>query len=343
MSSLTRFFRSLFFLLLLLPAVSLGQAVINLDTNNFTVPDSTTFLDSVTFTVRTFKVDSGNYTGNVELRIGRISGSTFNLIETQTQAAQYPNMNAIQDFNLTVLVDTGRFLPGNNNIAIYTVLNGNNSIDTLYAPLWVRDTTLLSLNPPIGLSPDTIILSDTLFASASIQNVGTASPTGPVWLILGIIDSAQPGVIIPIDSTQVTGTLAPGDSQIVNINTQVTTPSFSIGGNGVVIWPRAPDADAVDSISKNVIVIDPVGIENPWEQFEALTLFPNPAKDLLFWQFGGKSVLAEYVRLSDIHGQLIYEESNTQQLNLSTYAKGIYFLEVTLDNERSKTFKIIKQ
>lgn len=77
-----------------------------------------------------------------------------------------------------------------------------------------------------------------------------------------------------------------------------------------------------------------------------LQLYPNPAKDVIQLVLNSNENSMEFLRLRDLQGRLLYEESLKQlqshQLNLNNYAPGLYLLELQFTRGGSLVKKVIK-
>ena len=80
-----------------------------------------------------------------------------------------------------------------------------------------------------------------------------------------------------------------------------------------------------------------------------LAIYPNPSRDIFSVSFSSEDVQNLEVRIINIIGEVIYSENlqqffgeYTKQVDLSTYKKGVYFLEITTNN-RVINKKIILQ
>ena len=97
------------------------------------------------------------------------------------------------------------------------------------------------------------------------------------------------------------------------------------------------------------------GVQQPYEIFEIvaveelsgpeMTVYPNPVTDYVLIeipQFSDED-LSFYLR--DMNGRLIQESkirSSKTEIGMTSLEAGIYFLQVTLDGQKFKNFKIIK-
>ena len=92
-------------------------------------------------------------------------------------------------------------------------------------------------------------------------------------------------------------------------------------------------------------VINPNAISE--NDFSSITISPNPSSGNLFIDFGNKNFGATEISFSDVIGQQIYttsvSASGKQELNLSEFSKGIYFMRLkTETGEVTKKIMIAK-
>ena len=78
-----------------------------------------------------------------------------------------------------------------------------------------------------------------------------------------------------------------------------------------------------------------------------LDVYPNPTRDIFNASFISEEIQTLSIRVLNIVGEVIYEESleefvgeYTKQISLSDYSNGIYLLEI-IDNNQSIIRKII--
>ena len=120
-------------------------------------------------------------------------------------------------------------------------------------------------------------------------------------------------------------------------------------GNLVRLYLSAPEnkvywlyaRDSTGNISEpEAFTIEGVGIEN--DLSEQFRIFPNPVQDQLIIETNG---ISEWViELTSLNGQIIYNsvvESDSHQIDLSSYQNGVYFITVRSEDFVT-TQKIIK-
>ena len=77
-----------------------------------------------------------------------------------------------------------------------------------------------------------------------------------------------------------------------------------------------------------------------------LSVYPNPATDFITIEFPAFQKQKLTVTLTDQTGKVFVRKqivNNTEQLDFSSYSCGIYFLTAEFDNQKIKSFKIIKK
>lgn len=78
-------------------------------------------------------------------------------------------------------------------------------------------------------------------------------------------------------------------------------------------------------VSTREILLDAGGVSALQEQFaQSFSVYPNPANDLLHF-----SVKQEYVELMNMHGATVLTASQTNVMDVSSLASGIYLLKTT--------------
>ena len=70
-----------------------------------------------------------------------------------------------------------------------------------------------------------------------------------------------------------------------------------------------------------------------------LDVYPNPSRDIFNVRFTSEDIQNLEVRIINVIGEVVYTENlnefvgeYTKQVDLATYTKGVYFLEITTDN-----------
>ncbi len=102
---------------------------------------------------------------------------------------------------------------------------------------------------------------------------------------------------------------------------------FKRGGLRINWWAISKSEDAPTKI-------ETVAADND------VLVYPNPVKDLLNLQIPGNS---NEVSLYDIYGKCVYSSKNVNQIDMNTYTRGMYILDIRFENGGRKIEKIIKE
>ena len=96
-----------------------------------------------------------------------------------------------------------------------------------------------------------------------------------------------------------------------------------------------------------LIEAEPVGLEEEARPIPEVRLYPNPAKELLQVKIKSRQAV-QYILLYDLLGRkqevdLIKEQAGNYQLNLAGLIKGVYLLNIQLENGIQVSRKILKE
>jgi GH18 family chitinase len=101
---------------------------------------------------------------------------------------------------------------------------------------------------------------------------------------------------------------------------------------GIMIWELTQDAQGNNSLLR--AIANTSGItsiqENSKNQF-ALTIYPNPAEDLLNIQCAESNFLIE---IHNYLGETVYTAYNVNTIPLTSFARGLYIVTVTSENKK---------
>ena len=85
-------------------------------------------------------------------------------------------------------------------------------------------------------------------------------------------------------------------------------------------------------------------LSNEANELSNFMVWPNPAKEIINYQFASQSNQTCLVKLIDLQGRVVYSQnvlggsaSIQGTINTSSYSKGVYFLSLNLGNQ--KTYK----
>ncbi len=94
----------------------------------------------------------------------------------------------------------------------------------------------------------------------------------------------------------------------------------------------------------NVDFITSTGDETPVITLQEVRVYPNPARDVLRFTYGGTRIIAPSIRLFDSAGRLVLaDQISDKETDISRLVPGNYFYEIIDQQRPVQTGKIIKQ
>lgn len=119
--------------------------------------------------------------------------------------------------------------------------------------------------------------------------------------------------------------------------------SYSVGQVGYTY--QTSNSGSVDAgVQKAYEIFIVEGIDEATVNLR-LQAYPNPTTDFLQLQVDGSSQTDCYFELSDLNGKLLYSarvQSNLTSIDMRPYSASIYFLTIKSNQQKTKTFKIVK-
>ena len=200
----------------------------------------------------------------------------------------------------------------------------------------------------IGM-PDTVATGEQWLIGAFIKNYSSFdSLDNDSVRIVGYIDTLS-GPTTPYLSPWVSNiSLLPNDTIffIVPILFDATSAgaAFHIGNNVIVVWPITtnPDFFSSDTITVSVIVVDGVGT-GPDIEIGEIRCFPVPAIGPLFVTSSNRNMVVKEITVRDATGKIVAVSDNpVTGIITDDWATGIYMLEITFENGKRSTCKIVK-
>jgi hypothetical protein len=170
-------------------------------------------------------------------------------------------------------------------------------------------------------------------AYAGLFYYGNSNPTGGNYLLMEKLDLS--GALMQIDTILVTGYIIPR-SMYYNVNAD----HFLIDGyyyGGITLGN-----DSINGMNGNVFIskfIDGVttSISETLSKDGDISLYPNPSTGMVMINLNQKA--KSKICIHDVLGNCImhkeYQNEENLSIDLSNQAKGIYFLEVIMDDKRS--------
>jgi hypothetical protein len=203
----------------------------------------------------------------------------------------------------------------------------------------------------LGISPYTFnIYADTTDAgsldSADVYlvNKDTALPfAGPLEIHVAVQDSGTVSFHMVDTLFFAPLSIAPGDSAMLTLYQvfDIAPTKYHYDINVIVIWPVAASVSMVDSLMFPVYIQVPDGIEE-LDLEGLINTFPNPASEE--FQIKNESGLKiEEVRIYNSSGQLISYMQPAGRINMSSWSKGTYLVNLKLSNKKSITLRVMKR
>ena len=146
--------------------------------------------------------------------------------------------------------------------------------------------------------------------------------------------AALVATVSPVDAFNPTVSWTSGDTSVATVANGTVK---GVGGGDVYIVVNTTDGEFKDSCH---VIVSTVGIKDT--EVPGFKLYPNPAKDLLTIETDKPEHLS--VEILSLNGQLLYTtrmEGSLQQIDLSSFQKGLYFITVR-SRDYVRTEKIIK-
>jgi hypothetical protein len=213
---------------------------------------------------------------------------------------------------------------GQRELIVETPLDGKMTLENSF------DILEAEANPSIvSVVPDSADRGDTL--TISVSATGTIFMQGTTSLYL----SQDDFVINATNGTIVNDTLITGDFNFLN-----TDPlgKYNVNINNYSGWPSFSLPDG--------FTLQLFNFMGEKESHALLTVYPNPATDVLFIKRNFKSGGTFYLKVFDISGRLLLEDIidnniSEKQLDISSFPKGTYLLKIVEDqNEQIERFVI---
>ncbi|MDQ3046565.1 MAG: T9SS type A sorting domain-containing protein [Bacteroidota bacterium] len=197
---------------------------------------------------------------------------------------------------------------------------------------------------------DYTVYNDTLSSGTEdsvsfwVINSGPSTFNDSLFLITEVQDSAG-FLFTAVDTNWLVPTIFGGDSiRMTLYSTYYTTPTpnqYHYDINVIVIWPFGINAITGDSLFYTVFVTLPLGISE-LDLSGLISCYPNPVAG----QFGilnSSNFSIERVRIYNNAGTFISEHRKTECIPVDLLSKGMYLIEIELDNGQRHSVRIIKQ
>lgn len=187
---------------------------------------------------------------------------------------------------------------------------------------------------------------DTVYFNSPYNNIQvTITNTGNIGFQgeADVLIRGPLGVTDTLYADSLSGTiLAPGDSVVRFPNAYLFSfVNYVDGDNIVVVWPQARIGNVTyDNIFFHIYYVSFQAIHEL--ETKPLIISPNPGTDYI--RLGVSEIKQfEYVRILNVHGQLVYESSESvPTINVKDWTSGLYYIEVVGINSRHSGRLIIQ-
>ncbi len=179
----------------------------------------------------------------------------------------------------------------------------------------------------------------------NILNCGNDSFIGSIDVYI-IRNAAAPTILGTISNA----ILGIGDSvefQITDIVVKTNT-DYKGGDNVIVIWPAVPSPPPFtsDTATLDIYVEGNISSSSQPQKIpdKGFVIGPNPAGNKLLIGYQNRTASVDLVRITDPAGRILFETfRETDQVDLSGFTPGIYFLEVRYAGQASEVCRIIRE
>ena len=139
--------------------------------------------------------------------------------------------------------------------------------------------------------------------------------------------------------------LPPGDSVAYTLYPYYfigdSTYQYHYDINVIVIWPIALTAGTSDSLQFNIVILLNADVQEI-DLTQYIKAYPNPTTGSFKLENSPEKAIEE-VRIYDSSGRLIQVEKTPSSICTDEWKKGTYLVKIQLDNNQTKTIRVIKQ
>jgi hypothetical protein len=145
--------------------------------------------------------------------------------------------------------------------------------------------------------------------------------------------------------------------QDVNLDIQYNDPNFTMTDTMIVMLYSSVESEIIADNPRNFVIFD--DIQATYEEgkndvdvsvkeineLKSITLYPNPAKNVIFYSNEAYHVANQYsYQLLNIEGRIIQKEElkNKGEINISTLQSGIYMIQILENGKMIFSDKIMK-
>jgi len=189
--------------------------------------------------------------------------------------------------------------------------------------------------------PDTVNYNDNLQHTLIVNITGGVVYTGDVYL-MAAVDSSNGNQSIDTVATRSVQNKQNDTIMFTYNEVYNNSNGYRIGGHVVVVWPIAATLTTVDTFETNIHVKQVVGIRKNQSYYNDLIIYPNPSKNYINIKNTNQKIKVKQVRILDVNGRVVYHAKFTHRIDMSKLKKGVYFLNLELDNHEILHYKLIK-
>lgn len=231
-----------------------------------------------------------------------------------------------------------------------------------FSSIWLLTLTLLILHNPasaqevLDMGQTYTGLNDSLNTGDSANIVVTVFNNSPSQNYLdtlffdGYVDTGSVAInvftLTSVNPALITSSSSSPFIVKMQINTQsVSGPSFRIGGNVIVVWPRpnGPPFTTGDSLLIPVVILDATSVGEIAADPIRINCFPNPARNLLYIQASAPNSRLETILVRDMRGRIVETLPYTGlPVDVSDWDTGVYLFEFQFENGERRIRKVIR-
>jgi len=210
----------------------------------------------------------------------------------------------------------------------YSWSTGSNSITVSVSPTVTTSYTVTGSGANGCTSSSVKIVTVNTLPTLSVNSTGT------------LICAGQAATLTATGANTYTWNTGPTNSTIV-ISPTVST-NYTVNGT---------DANGCNGVTTISITVDPcTGILQNQNAINSVIIFPNPVNDKLNINVNTSIDFYCTVEITDVTGKLVLKQAtkfaknkNEQQINISSFAGGVYFLKLVSQEGSSQVIKVVKE
>ena len=283
--------------------------------------------------------------------------TTTSFFNNEDRGGTTPTYTKTQAKNNTVMLDSwlsaGAACSGNLGI----LKSEDDSVATIVNADGILQNADTSAGIPLNFQDGLIVGTPGVFGTVGIDSVlavfDATSQLGNSFTIHSGAWFCLAGAIGPkTDNKLLIAQLTTKGQLSFKLNIQIGTPD---GGIEKYVWDSPVDTSEIQLASLSytspidTVIIPPVNVLNTSIENNAISIYPNPSNGIYFLNINSVDFNADnFYTVYNITGQLVLNNkientsvNHTERIDMSAFANGIYFVEVSLKGVRT-TSKLIK-